>query len=134
MGELRRYRKKTTSLVTAVQLDLDTDGFSYRKWGGEQVCKPGDWLVDNDGDIYTVDKGTFERTYREAEPGRYAKIAVVWSEVAESAGVIETKEGTTRYQAGDRLVFNAAERRDGYAMSPQKFDELYEPLEPETAQ
>jgi len=41
----RRYEKNPTSFVTAVQLDLDTDGFTYRKWGHGQRCKRGDWLV-----------------------------------------------------------------------------------------
>jgi hypothetical protein len=134
MGDLRRYRKKATLLVTAVQLDLETDGFTYRKWGGEQFCKPGDWLVDNDGDVYTVDQETFARTYREVEAGRYGKSTVIWSEVSTSAGVIETKEGETHYKAGDCLVYNAAGRQDGYAMSPAEFRKLYEPVEPESSE
>jgi len=134
MTELRRYRKRDNSLVTAVQLDLDTQGFTYRKWGGEQACKPGDWLVDNGGDVYTIDQETFARTYREVETGRYAKSTPVWAEVAISAGAIETKEGVTHYEAGDYLVYNAAERRDGYAIGPAKFRELYEPFEVETSE
>lgn len=128
MGDLHRYRKKAASLITAVQLDLDTDGFTYHKWGAEQFCKPGDWLVDNGGDVYTIDQDTFRRTYSEVEPGRYAKSTPVWAEVAESAGAIHTKEGETHYEPGDYLVYNAAERRDGYAMGPEKFRELYEPV------
>ncbi len=64
MNHRHRYRKKSDSYVIAVQLDLDTDGFTYRKWGGEQRCKIGDWIVDNRGDIYTVDGEVFARTYR----------------------------------------------------------------------
>ncbi|MCP5004175.1 MAG: hypothetical protein GY941_09585, partial [Planctomycetes bacterium] len=45
MEGLRRYRKKATANVIAVRLELDTDGFTYRKWGGEQFCKAGDWIV-----------------------------------------------------------------------------------------
>ncbi len=127
---LRRYRKNATALVTAVRLDLETEGFAYDKWGGPQTCKAGDWLVDNDGDVYTVDQATFDRTYREVEPGRYGKSTAVWAEIAETAGVIETKEGETHYTSGDYLVYNAAGRRDGYAVTPDRFLELYEPLEP----
>jgi hypothetical protein len=36
--------------VIAVRLDLETDGFSYRKWGDTQRCKAGDFIVSNDGD------------------------------------------------------------------------------------
>ena len=131
MGELRRYRKKATSRVTAVQLDLDTAGFTYRKWGAPQCCKPGDWIVNNGGDVYSIDQRTFEQTYRKVEPGRYSKVIVVFADVAGSAGVIRTKEGETRYEAGDYLVYNAADRRDGYAVNAQKFLDLYEPVEVE---
>ena len=55
MEKRRRYRKNPDQFVTAVRLNLDTQGFVFNKWGGEQRCKPGDWLVDNDGDVYTVD-------------------------------------------------------------------------------
>ena len=48
MSPLRRYQKKSEAMVIAVQVDLDTDGFSYRKWGAIQLCKPGDWLVSNE--------------------------------------------------------------------------------------
>lgn len=57
--------------MVAFQLDLDTDGFTYRKWGAEQRCKRGDWLVDNGGDCYTVGAEAFARTYRRVSPGAY---------------------------------------------------------------
>jgi hypothetical protein len=56
--------------VAAVRLALDTEGLVYRKWGGQQHAKPGDWSVDNDGDVYTVDAGVFARTYRRPAPAR----------------------------------------------------------------
>lgn len=126
MSELRRYRRKAGAQITAVQLELDTDGFSYRKWGSDQACKPGDWIVNNDGDVYTIDRETFAQTYKEVGPGRYAKTVLVWAEQAKSPGVIETKEGETHYGAGDYLVYNDAERRDGYAMKAETFHKLYE--------
>lgn len=127
MTQRQKYRRKPGTPVTAVRLDLDTDGLSYRKWGDEQRAKPGDWLVDNGGDIYTVDGETFRKTYRETSPGRYEKQGVVWAEKASSKGRIETQEGTTGYEAGDYLVFNDAHGEDGYAVSADKFAELYEP-------
>ena len=33
----QQYRKKADSFVTAVQLNLETDGFSYQKWGGDSA-------------------------------------------------------------------------------------------------
>jgi hypothetical protein len=55
-------------------------GFSYRKWGTTQTCRRGDWLVDNGGDVYTVNRDSFARTYRRIAPGRYLKITPVWAE------------------------------------------------------
>ena len=75
----RRYRKKANQFVVAVKLDLDTAGFTYRKWGAEQKCKAGDWLVDNNGDVYTVDAGVFAGTYRSVGPGVYVKTTPIWA-------------------------------------------------------
>lgn len=126
MAKLTKYVKKKASRVIAVQLDLETDGFTYKKWGGTQSCKAGDWLVDNDGDVYTVDRETFARTYGEVSPGIYEKRAPVWAEIAQKPGQIKTKEGVTRYDAGDYLVYNDENRKDGYAVEPKKFEGMYE--------
>lgn len=128
MSERREYAKRDDQRVIAVRLDLDTDGFEYRKWGGVQTCKAGDWVVDNDGDVYTVDAATFETTYEQVSPGVYAKTGHVWAERASSDGVVETKEGETHYEAGDYLVFNRPDGDDAYAVSPEKFEEMYEPV------
>lgn len=127
MNRRKRYRKKAGAAVSAVRLDLDTDGFTYRKWGGMQSCKPGDWLVDNGGDIYTVDVDTFANTYTEISPGRFVKTAEVWAEIAEQDGVIKTLEGETRYSAGDYVVYNDRQGMDGYAVDREAFESMYEP-------
>jgi hypothetical protein len=126
MTDLRRYRRKEETHVLAVQLDLETDGFTYRKWGAEQFCKPGDWLVNNGGDTYTIDGDTFERTYAEVSPGVYRKVARIWAAVADEPGVIATQEGATHYQAGDYLVYANRRLEDGYAISAERFTSLYE--------
>ena len=126
MSARQRYQKREQTEVIAVQLDLDTDGFTYRKWGGDQTCKPGDWLVNNGGDVYTVDRATFARTYRVASPGLYRKIAPVWAEQTERAGMIKTREGVTHYEAGAYLVFNDEEGKDGYAVTAPTFEAMYE--------
>lgn len=129
MSALHRYRKKPSAAVVAVRLDLDTDGFTYRKWGEMQRCKARDWVVDNEGDVYTVDAETFTATYRQVSPGRYLKSAPVWAEIAETGGTIETKEGATRFEAGDYLVYNGHDRTDGWAVTADRFEEMYEPDE-----
>ena len=125
MANRRRYQRRERILVTAVQLALDTAGFTYKKWGHTQRCKAGDWLVDSDGDVYTVDRDVFARTYRERQPGRFEKTTSVWAEEAQKAGSIRTHEGRTDYKPGDFLVFNDAQGEDGWAMTGQRFRALY---------
>ncbi len=127
MGSCRKYRKKADQFVIAIQVALQTEGFSYTKWGGDQRCKPGDWLVNNNGDIYTVDKEVFARTYRQVKPGAYVKTTPVWAEVADGPGSVKTREGTSRYHKGDYLVSNDEEGTDRYCMNREKFEAMYEP-------
>jgi hypothetical protein len=125
----RRYRKRADQFVVAVKLDLDTPGFTYRKWGADQKCKAGDWVVDNRGEIYTVDRETFSRTYRSVGPGIYVKTTPVWAEVATQAGSVATKEGRSHYEPGDYLVSNNEDGTDAYRVRPAKFEAMYEPDE-----
>ena len=123
---MQQYRRKQRTAVSAVQLDLATEGFAYQKWGGTQWCKRGDWIVNNESDVYTVDADSFTLTYRKVAPGRYEKVGDVWAEVASTSGVIPSKEGATSYAAGDYLVYNNLDRTDGYALCPETFHKLYE--------
>jgi len=123
---MKRYRKKSDYAVIAVQLDLDTEGFIYQKWGSEQQCKPKDWIINNNGEIYTVDHQVFQKTYQELSPGVYVKTTPVWAEVAQESGAIPTKEGRSHYKAGDYLVFNNEDGSDGYCMGAEKFESMYE--------
>jgi hypothetical protein len=109
-------------------MSLDLEVFSYNKWGSLQHGKKGDWLVENNGDVYTVDQESFAATYQSLSPGRYIKIAPVWAKKATSAGSIATKEGNSDYDIGDYLVYNQEGQQDGYAMKADKFESMYEPL------
>ena len=122
---MQKFIKKALPVI-AVQLNLDTEGFAYEKWGGTQTCKQGDWIVNNDGETYTIDADTFFSTYAPKSPGLYVKVTPVWAKPATVAGSIETKEGATHYAAGDILVFNNADGTDGYAMAQDKFASMYE--------
>ncbi|MBH3428871.1 hypothetical protein [Pseudomonas alkylphenolica] len=126
MDERKRYRPKSDQPVVAVQLKLDTDGFMYRKWGSEQRCKANDWVVDNAGEVYTVDAESFARTYTATGEGTYVKTGKVWAERAESPGYVKTKEGRTCYEAGDWLVSNEEDGSDAYSVSAKKFEASYE--------
>ena len=129
MSMRRRYRKKSDQFVVAIQLNLDTEGLTYTKWGARQHCKPEDWLVDNQGDIYSVDKEVFAKTYRRLSPGIYLKSTPVWAEVATTSGRVITKEGESHYSAGDYLVYNNEDGTDAYCISREKFESMYEPAE-----
>ena len=126
MANRLKYQKKADQFVVAVKLDLQTEGFTYRKWGAEQRCKSGDWLVDNNGDVYTIDSEVFNRTYRNIGPGTYVKTTPIWAERATQAGSIETKEGRSHYEAGDYLVSNNEDGTDAYCISAGKFEAMYE--------
>ncbi|MFN8570813.1 MAG: hypothetical protein U0132_02075 [Gemmatimonadaceae bacterium] len=128
-SELKKYVKRAESDVVAVQLALELEGFTYQKWGGSQRCKANDWVVNNNGDVYTVDAEVFAKTYREVSRGVYRKVAPVWAVVADEPGVIPTKEGKTKYEKGWYLVYNDAEAKEGegWAVSPDKFEEMYAP-------
>jgi len=126
MATRHTYVKREAQTVAAVQLDLDTKGFTYEKWGSTQTCKPGDWIVSNAGDTYTVDRESFARTYRATGHGGYVKVAPVYAEVATTAGDVKTKEGTTHYDAGDYLVYNEPDGGDPYAVSKENFERMYQ--------
>lgn len=120
-----KYHKKARQYVVAVRLDLETDGISYRKWGGKQHAKRGDWLVDNNGDVYTVEGKVFARSYEQVVAGIYIKTTPVWAEVATRTGSVKTKEGESRYKRGDYIVYNQRNGGDGYCMSAAMFKTLY---------
>lgn len=119
------YTRRKNTVVVAVQLNLDTEGLKYKKWGGEQFAKAGDWLLNNGGEVYTVDKDSFAKTYQELRRGHYIKVSTVYAKIAETDGHIVTKEGKSAYCAGDYLVYNNEDGTDGYCMSSNKFKELY---------
>jgi len=126
MEKRRRYLKNPHQFVTAVQLNLDTQGFVFNKWGGEQRCKPGDWLVDNDGDVYTVDAEVFSSTYLRLSPGVFVKTTPIYAERATGDGRVKTQEGESEYHAGDYLVSNNVDGSDAYCISAEKFEAMYD--------
>lgn len=123
---MKKYRKNANSTVIAVQVNLVTSGFTYEKWGAAQQCKPGDWIVNNNGDTYTVDQQSFAKTYHMQSPGIFFKTTPVWAQQVTQSGSIKTKEGESHYQAGDYLIYNNADGSDGYCISKAKFEAMYE--------
>ena len=125
----REYRKRDNRSVIAVQLDLQFEQFNYQKWGDTQRALPGDWLVCNQGDTYTVDAEVFAKTYTQVAPGQYKKTATVWAWQASEQGAVKTIEGSTAFSAGDYLIADAEGAEPDYAISNEKFLQLYQPVE-----
>lgn len=132
MAERIRYRKRPEFHVTAIQIDLDFDEFKYHKWDHDQCAMPGDWLVNNNGDVYTVKKKYFRDNYQRVGVGLFEKTGEVWAEQATQSGIIKTLDGSTSYSAGDYLVFDRASGGDGYAVKKNSFERMYEALDEST--
>ena len=126
--QMRLYKQKDSKIVTAVQLDLDTTGFSFEKWGHTQRCQPGDWIVNSDDDCYTIADSIFRETYKKVSPGRFLKHSHIYAIKVETSGQVSTHEGVTNYKAGDYLIENSADPKDTYAIDAKKFHQLYEPV------
>lgn len=126
MSELTKYLRKGNQ-IPAVQLNLNLISFAYEKWGSLQSAKVGDWIVSNEGEVYTVDGDTFAATYELISPGLYKKTGSVYAKVASRSGSIDTKEGVSHFETGDILVFNNADGTDGYCMGAEKFHSMYTP-------
>lgn len=122
----KKYQKRAHQMVLAVQINLETAGFEYKKWGNTQSCRAGDWLVNNNGDCYTISESSFAKTYRELAPGQFVKVTPVWASIATDTGKVKTNEGYTEYGVGDYLVSNNEDGSDAYAVSRVKFEEMYE--------
>lgn len=133
MGKRKLYIKRPKYYVTAVQLDLEFDTFEYHKWGGIQKSQPGDWLVNNGGDTYTVAKDYFRDNYQKISPGVFNKTGEIWAEIADENGSIKTIEGFSDYKKGDYLVFDCEEggEGEGYAIKKQLFERMYVELRAE---
>lgn len=123
---MKKYRKRPEFLITAVQLKLDTNGLQYRKWGDIQNAQANDWLVEANGNVYTIEEEVFARTYRQASPGRYEKVAPVFAVQADQDGSIATLEGRTHYTVGDYLVYENPDQQEGaYAIKRLDFEKMY---------
>jgi hypothetical protein len=130
------YRKTETIVAVRMDLDMDMGPLRYRKWGGEQTAKPGDWLVLSNGDTYTIDADEFAKTYaplvfagREEPTGHFRKTAITYAFEASKAGTITTLEGESDFEAGDYICASNPEMLDGYPVSRETFEATYEVAE-----
>ena len=120
---MQKFNRKPNK-VTAIQLEGD---LTYLKWGGEQKAHKGDYLVNNNGDVYTIEKQSFNKTYKWVVSNSYSKFGSVWGFEASYDGAMSTKEGISEYKRGDYIVFNNEDETDGYCIKAEKFKDMYEP-------
>lgn len=126
---MKKYRKRPDQYVIAIQLNLETDGMTYSKWGHMQAFDQGDWLIYSDGECYTVREDSFEKTYSLIMPGMYLKTAPVWAYVVDEIDSVRTNQGATDYEPGDYWVSNDEQGQDAYAVSKENFERMYELVE-----
>jgi len=131
---LTKYARRKDATIVAVQLNLalyNTNAagvLQYKKWGGINTAREGDWLVNNGGECYTIDVESFASTYTLVDPdtpGIYFKTGSVWAKKATEDGAVKTKEGESHYKAGDWIVFNNEDGTDGYKVTDEKFRKMY---------
>jgi hypothetical protein len=86
-------------------------------------------LCTTQGDVYIANVDGFERAYGMVSRDMFETHSSVWAEQAETAGAIETKEGSTHYCSDDYPIFNVPGRQNGYAIAAETFHSQYEPSE-----
>jgi acetylornithine deacetylase/succinyl-diaminopimelate desuccinylase-like protein len=72
------------------------------------LAKAGDWLVDNGGDVYTVDAEVFARTYREVARGAYVKAVFEQEGLKVSVDSIGNVTGVRKGTGGGPTIVIAA--------------------------
>jgi len=123
--ETRRYRKREQEPIVAIQINLETLGVAYNKWGGCQQSKRDDWLVLNGKSTYTINNDSFLATYVKVGHGHYIKTAPVWAYSATASGEIRTKEVASDYVSGNYIVSNNMDQSDSYVVRKDDFERMY---------
>jgi hypothetical protein len=126
MENAMRYVKTETVAAVQINLELPDGVLMYEKWGGLQVASQGDWLIDNNGEVYTCEAKVFASTYEMVSKGQYRKTATVEAEQTTEDGTVETLEGKSGYKAGDYIVTNPG--GDRYPVEKVKFEAMYQPV------
>lgn len=74
--------------------------------GSTMRGKPGDWLISEGDEEWTVDQRIFEESYEEVGVTKYRKASPVRARQLENSTTLETLEGTDCLSAGDWIVMN----------------------------
>ncbi|RLB39096.1 MAG: hypothetical protein DRH30_10435 [Deltaproteobacteria bacterium] len=105
----------------------------YRKWGGDQVAKPGDWLVFSNDSTYTIDADEFEKTYERVSDGVYQKSSLTYARELVGNGSWPTLEGDSDYSEGDYLCASNPKMNDAYPVDRGVFLDTYRSANGESA-
>ncbi|MGQ7787939.1 PGDYG domain-containing protein [Nesterenkonia sp. K-15-9-6] len=94
--------------------------------GAVMEAKPGDWIVDDDGQQWSVDAEVFAETYEAVSEGRYRKTGEVRARQIAQPTSLETLEGSDQLDAGDWVVQNAS--GECWGVSDARFRRRYQVL------
>lgn len=112
-------------VVTATRLD------ERKIWrtatGSNLTAQPGDWLLCDGNDNWTVAADVFRATYRNLGGDQYAKFTIVRARQLSSRTTINTLEGPSLAEPGDWLVGNPG--GDAWPVPRADFGRRYEKVE-----
>lgn len=97
------------------------------KHGSLLSAQPGDWLLKEGGQEWTVARNIFEKTYTACGEGEYVKSAPIRAVKLDAPAVISTLEGESEAKEGDYLASNP--EGDIWPIPAEEFERVYRPVE-----
>lgn len=110
-----------TSVVRVIQLDAPLTWNADH--GSTMQAQPGDWLVQSEGDTWSVEDGIFRVTYEHLRDDLYRKVTPVLAVELPAAGTVLSREGMVEAEQGDLLVCNVT--GECWSMPKEKFFQRY---------
>lgn len=106
-----------------------TEPFHWSSAKGDALIgQPGDWLVEDGAQKWTVADAVFRETYEQVDNGTYAKRAPVFARMVSGNVTLVTLEGNIALSPGDWLVCNL--NGDCWGMTAVQFASKYRPALP----
>lgn len=125
---LQNFGKVYISTVDVHATQLDRSLSWNTDHGSTLWGQPGDWLVETDGERWTVDGEVFQRTYEHLEADVYRKVTPVLAAKLAHPDSVESREGVVNAERGDLLVCNIT--GECWSVPACRFFQRYAPLNP----
>ena len=111
-------------IANPVKAQKLTDTFQWQSTDGNNlVGEKGDYLIESDGNRWTVQPEIFEKTYSENSDGTFTKTAQVIAVKVNAALTINTLEGESVVHEGDYLL--CGESADVWSIDSTNFVKKY---------